>query len=99
MSRTGNNVRLTEQAHIVLSEKAENLNVSMKEIASEAIFVLAKKEDREKEQREHIEIFEKRVAILSKRIRDNKFFALGTFLLGAVIGGALTFVILVGIIL
>ena len=87
MSRSGNNVRLTEQAHIVLSTKAENLNVSMKEIASEAIFVLAKKEDREKEQREHIEIFEKRVAILSKRIQDNRFSALGTFILGALASG------------
>ena len=87
----GNNVRITEQAHMVLSTKAENLNVSMKEMASEAIFMLVRNEDREKEQREHIEIFEKRVAILSKRIRDNKRFALGTFILGAIASGCVVY--------
>ena len=91
MSRRGNNVRLTEVAHTVLSKMAEDFNVSMKEMASEAIFMLVRNEDREKEQREHIEIFEKRVAILSKRIRDNRFSALGTFILGALTSGCVMF--------
>ncbi len=87
MTRIGNNVRLTEQAHTTLSKMAEKLNVSMKEIASEAIFVLAQKEGREKEQRESIEIYEKRVAILSRRIRGNRHAAFGAFVLGAITSG------------
>ena len=47
-------VRLTPQAHILLSEKvgyysAKGEKVSMKDIASEAIFKLVQSEDRDKE--------------------------------------------------
>lgn len=85
----GKNVRLTDQAHILCSEKAEDYKTSMKAVASEAIFLLVRGENRDKEQQESIEIYEKRVAILSKRIQDNRHAAFGTFILGSIIGGYL----------
>ena len=49
--RKGTTVRLTDQAHILLTEKVEDYTsrghkISMKDIASEAIFMLARGEDR-----------------------------------------------------
>lgn len=86
-------VRLTTQAHILCSEKAVEYKTSMKAVASEAIFLLVRGEDRDKEQQACIEIYEKRVAILSKRIQDNRYAAFGTFVLGSVVGGVLMFMI------
>ena len=82
-------VRLTTQAHILCSEKAGEYNTSMKAVASEAIFLLVRGDDRDKEQQASIEIYEKRVAILSKRIQDNRYATFGTFVLGAIAGGGL----------
>ena len=52
--REGTTVRLTPQAHILLTEKAADYSmkghkISMKDIASEAIFLLFQSEDRDKE--------------------------------------------------
>ena len=89
--RKANNVRLTPQAHLILSGKAEDYKTSMKAVASEAIFLMVQGEDRDKEQRNAIEIYEKRVAILAKRIQDNGYAAFGAFVLGTVVGGIVTF--------
>lgn len=90
--RKGTTVRLTDQAHILLSEKAEDYNskghkISMKDIASEAIFMLVQGEDRDKE----IEAYRKKLneaAIkLGKRLPIYLFIsaAVGT-IAGIVIG-------------
>lgn len=50
----GNNVRLTTEAHDMLVEKAKNLGSSMKEVASEAIILLFKREFRYNEYIAHI---------------------------------------------
>ena len=60
MKRKGNTVRLTDHAYILLTEKAEDYSseghkISMKDIASEAIFMLVQGEDRDNEQRARIE--------------------------------------------
>ena len=52
--RKGTTVRLTPQAHLLLSDKADNYSseghkISMKDIASEAIFLFFQSEDRDKE--------------------------------------------------
>jgi ElaB/YqjD/DUF883 family membrane-anchored ribosome-binding protein len=52
--RKGPTVRLTDQAHILLSEKAEDFSskghkITKKDIASEAIFMFVQGEDRDKE--------------------------------------------------
>ena len=93
MRENGKNVRLTQQAHILCSEKAEDCNTSMKAVASEAIFLLVRGEDRDKEQQASMEIYKKRIEILSKRAQDNMRLALGTFVLGAITGGVLMFFI------
>ena len=86
-------VRLTKQAHILCSEKAEEYKTSMKAVASEAIFLLVRGDNRDKEQQTSIEVYEKRMAILSKRVQDNTYFASGTFILGVLTGGALFFLL------
>ena len=59
--RKGTTVRLTEQAHLLLSEKVDDYNaknpkkISMKYIASEAIFLFVRGEDRDIKQRAYIE--------------------------------------------
>ena len=93
MMRKTNNVRLTEQAHLLLSEKAEEYKTSMKAVASEAIFLLVQGEDRDKEQRNAIEIYEKRVAVLAKRIQDNRDIAIIALGLSTLIGGCLGVII------
>ena len=52
--RKGPTVRLTDQAHILLSEKAEDFSskghkITRKDIASEAIFMFIQGKDRDKE--------------------------------------------------
>lgn len=86
-------VRLTSQAHLLLSGKAEDYKTSMKAVASEAIFLMVQGEDRDKEQQNAIEIYEKRTAILAKRIQDNRHAAFGTFVLGAAVAGCLGIII------
>ena len=84
MSLRGNNVRLTEQAHQLLTENAKNLGDSMKEVASEAIISLFK---RELKYNEYIA----RINQLKAQIRDTKHFAGGLFVLGAVVSGCVMF--------
>jgi hypothetical protein len=84
MSLRGNNVRLTEQAHQLLAEKAKNLGDSMKEVASEAIISLFK---RELKYNEYIA----RINGLEKKVQDTKRFAGGVFILGAVVSGCVMF--------
>ena len=60
MKRKSHNVKLTDQAHLLLSEKVDDYRldghkISMKDIASEAIFMLAQSEDRDNEHLAHIE--------------------------------------------
>lgn len=93
-------VRITDEAHALLVKKSDNYGVTQKEIASEAILMLVKKEAiteqlKNLKQKHLFDVVE--LKVLEKKNRDNKFFALGTFLLGTVIGGALIFAILVGV--
>ena len=67
MDPKGNNVRLTEEAHGLLSKMTHDSDASMKDVASEAVIRLI------------------------QRKRDNRRYALGTFALGAISGGALMF--------
>jgi len=41
----GFNVRLSQESHMLLAEKAKKLGIPMKELASEAILVLFKKKE------------------------------------------------------
>ena len=84
MSLRGNNVRLTAEAHQLLAEKAKNLGDSMKEVASEAIISLFK---RELKYNEYIAC----ISQLKAQIRDSKGFAFGTFALGALASGCVMF--------
>lgn len=95
MREKGKAVRLTDVAHWRLAEMAEDYNSSQKEIASEAIILLTKRESIDKELR----VARADVFRLENKIRENKLYGFGTFLLGAVTGGALVFGILVGLIL
>lgn len=88
----GTTVRLTEQAHTFLSEKAiqyskEGYKCSMKDIASEAIFMLVGREARDTELRVHIERINQASLKLQKRIPVYLFIsaAAGT-VAGVVIG-------------
>ena len=68
--REGTTVRLTPQAHILLSDKADNYSseghkISMKDIASEAIFLFFQSEDRDKE----IETYRKELNELSIKLQ------------------------------
>ena len=84
MSRSGNNVRLTEQAHALLAEKAVDYNATQKDIASEAILMLVKREGRER-------MLLAAVSRLEKKEQDNKLFAFSTFVLGAIASGCAMF--------
>lgn len=84
--RKGSNVRLTDQAHGLLAEKAEYYNVSMKDFASEAVQALAKGKDRNKELRVLLDT-------ANQRIQDDKWRAIGTFILGAIAAGCLMFAV------
>ena len=87
MRKKGKAVRLTDVAHWRLAEMAEDYNVSQKEIASEAIILLTKRETTDKELR----AARADVIMLEERIRDYKLFALGTFILGALASGCVMF--------
>ena len=68
--REGTTVRLTPQAHLLLSDKADNYsseghNISMKDIASEAIFMYVQSEDRDKE----VEAYRKELNELSIKLQ------------------------------
>ena len=80
----GHNVRLTPEAHQLLAEKAVDYNVPMKEIASEAIFLLVKSDSKDKECLANLKRLE-------KKNQDNKRYAFGTFILGAVVSGCVMF--------
>ena len=60
-------VRLSEEAHGICVEMAHDCDITMKDVASEA------------------------VTRMSRRRRDDKRFAFGTFALGSIAGGALMF--------
>jgi len=71
----GTTVRLTEQARMLLVEKAEDYNTSMKAVASEAIFLFAQDGDNE------------RIAQLKARIvRQKQAFVFYVFLLSVGMG-------------
>lgn len=91
--KKGKAVRLTDQAHALLAVKSDDYGVTQKEIASEAILMLVKSEGKDKE----MQVMRREIIRLEDKIRDNDFFAYGTFILGAVAGGVLVFAILVGV--
>lgn len=86
-------VRITDEAHALLVKKSDDYGVTQKEIASEAILMLVKSEGKDKE----MQAMRREIIRLEDKIRDNDFFAYGTFILGAVAGGVLVFAILVGV--
>ena len=78
-------VRLTDEAYALLTEKAEDYNVSQKEIASEAVLMLVKGKDINKEYRILLDR-------ANKKILNNKHSAFGTFVFGVLAGGVLMFI-------
>ena len=64
----GSNVRLTSEAHELLAEKAKNLGDSMKEVASEAIIALFKRELKYNEYIAHIKQLNEASLKLQKRL-------------------------------
>jgi len=89
MDRKTNHVRLTTQAHILCAEKAEDYKTSMKAVASEAIFLLNRADDRAKE----FVRLKLEVERLERKTIDNKWHAFGAFFLGAISAGCLMFFI------
>lgn len=85
--RKGTTVRITDQAYSLLSEKAEKYNVSMKELASEAIVLLISKKDKYKEQTVTFERLNERAIKLQKTLLVHVIanVAIGT-ILGIIIG-------------
>ena len=68
--RKGPTVRLTDQAHLLLTEKAEDFSskghkIAKKDIASEAIFMFVQGEDRDKE----IEAYRKKLNEAAIKLR------------------------------
>lgn len=91
MKRKGTTVRLTDHAHTLLTEKAEDYSseghkISMKDIASEAIFMSVQGEHRDNEQRAHIEL-------LKFKAREFKQLAVFYVLLAGVSFGLLGFIV------
>ena len=91
--RKGSNVRITDEAHGLLTEKAEHLGATMKEVASEAIFLLARGDERAKRFRAQEDRLKERIKGLQKTVRDSRRYAFGTFVLGAVVAGCLMFAV------
>ena len=96
------NVRITDEAHGLLTEKAEYLGATMKEVASEAIFLMFSKERAQKDCMGLIEEGKKeciaqrdglkeRVKGLQKIVRNSRRHADGMFILGAIVAGCLMF--------
>ena len=99
-----NNVRITDKAHELLTEKAEYLGATMKEVASEAIFFMFSKERAQKDcmglieegKRECIaqrDGLKERIKDLQKTVRDSRRHADGMFILGVVVAGCLMFAV------
>ena len=74
------NVRLTDDAHTLLVEKAKNLGDSMKEVASEAVISLFSRELK-------YNAYIARINRLEKEVDNSKWYAGGLFILGAVVSG------------
>ena len=85
MSKYGG-VRLTDEAHALLVEKAKSLGNSMKSVASEAVISLFK---RELKYNEYIA----RINELEKVLNTTKYYAGKLFILGAVVSGCVMFVV------
>ena len=88
-----NNVRITDEAHGLLTEKAEHLGATMKEVASEAILLLVRGDERAKEFRAQVDRLKERIKDLQKTVRDSRRHADGMFILGAFVSGCLMFVV------
>lgn len=96
--RKGTTARLTDQAHILLAEKAGYSGDSMKKIASEAIFLMFSKEKLQedcmpllKEEKDINEEYRISLDSAYKKIQDNKHVVFRAFVLGTVVGGLLLF--------
>ena len=85
-----NNVRITDKAHELLAERAEYLGATMKEVASEAIFLLVRGDERAKEFRAQADRLKERLKGLQKKVY---LFAFGMFLLGMIVAGCLMFAV------
>ena len=88
--RKGSNVRLTDEAHTLLAEKAEDFGATMKEVASEAIFLLARGDERDKEFRAYEDRLNEMIKSLQKTVHNSRRVA-GIFALGAIAAGCLMF--------
>ena len=88
-----NNVRITDEAHILLAEKAGYFGTSMKEVASEAIVLLATRENKVKECLTLLDKANERITVLDARILNNSRHAFGAFVLGAIVAGCLMFAV------
>ena len=86
MIRKGTTVRLSEEAHALLKEKAKNLGQSTKEVVSEAILLLFK---RELKYNEYIA----RINELEKELNTVKRYAGKLFVLGTVVSGCIMFIV------
>ena len=87
--RQGSNVRLTEEAHGLLAKKAKDFGASMKEVASEAIVLLATRGDKVKKCHMLLDRANSRIAVLDARILNNSRHVV----LGAAVAGCLMFVV------
>lgn len=85
MSKYGG-VRLTDDAHALLVEKAKILGNSMKSVASEAVISLFK---RELKYNEYIT----RISRLEKELNTVKRYAGKLFVLGTVVSGCVMFIV------
>ena len=88
-----NNVRITDEAHGLLTEKAEYIGATMKEVASQAIILLAKREDWAKKFRAEEDRLKERIKNLQKTVRDSRRFAFSCLFSGAIVAGCLGFVL------
>ena len=84
-----NNVRITDEAHGLLTEKAEHLGATMKEVASEAIILLATRGDKIKECHTLLDRANSRITVLDARILNNSRHVV----LGATVVGCLIFAV------
>ena len=84
--RKGSNVRLTEEAHTLLREKAKNIGNPMKTIASEAVISLFKRELK-------LNAYMARINGLEDELNTVKRYAGGLFVIGAIVSGCLGYVI------
>ena len=90
-NRKGTTVRLTEDAHQLLAEKAKDLGDSMKELATEAIFCLVRNEEKDKE----IQAMHSEPIWLRKEDENRKRFVLCAFILGAIVSACGAYLVVV----